>query len=99
MEHRPLTYVLPAHVDTGCIVNTGAIIEHEVFVGEFTHISVNAVVAGRCKIGKCVMIGAGATIIDQIEIADDVLVGAGGLVCRSIKGNGTYVGVPVRKLN
>ncbi|RAP37655.1 acetyltransferase [Legionella quinlivanii] len=82
----------------GCIINTGAIIEHDCVVGEFSHISVNATVAGKVSIGKHVFVGAGAVIIDGVRIHDDVIIGAGSTVISDINEPGIYVGSPARKL-
>jgi UDP-3-O-[3-hydroxymyristoyl] glucosamine N-acyltransferase len=87
-----------AKIGIGCIINTGAIVEHECLVGDYTHISVNATLAGRSNTGKFCMLGAGATVIDGISICDGVTVGAGGVVARSLSVEGIYVGVPVRQL-
>lgn len=82
----------------GSIINTSAVVDHESVVGSYTHVAVNATVAGRCRIGDHVMIGAGAVIIDGISIVDDVIVGAGAVVVRDIKEPGVYVGVPARRV-
>ena len=95
-----LAHVGPAAViRDGCIVNTGAVIDHESMIGRCTHVSVNATVAGRCTIGDRVFLGAGAVVIDGITIADDVTVGAGAAVVCDLREPGTYVGVPARKLH
>lgn len=85
-----------ANIGAGCIINTGAIVEHESVVGDYTHVSVNSTIAGRCTVGRNVFIGAGATIIDKISVCDDVVIGAGCVVTSSIFEIGTYVGVPAR---
>jgi sugar O-acyltransferase (sialic acid O-acetyltransferase NeuD family) len=85
-----------ARIGLGTILNTGAIVEHDCQVGEFSHVSVNAAVAGRSRIGKFVFIGAGATVIDDVTVGDDIMIGAGGLVIASIGKAGTYVGAPAR---
>lgn len=87
-----------ARIGQGCIINTGAIVDHESSVGDFSHVSVNATIAGRSHVGRFAMIGAGATVVDYMEIGDEVTVGAGGLVRHAIVEPGVYVGVPVRKL-
>jgi acetyltransferase-like isoleucine patch superfamily enzyme len=68
-------------------------------IGDFTHVSVNATVAGRSRIGRFGMVGAGATIIDGVEIVDHVTIGAGAVVIRSLRQPGVYVGIPVREIN
>jgi sugar O-acyltransferase (sialic acid O-acetyltransferase NeuD family) len=85
-----------ARIGRGAILNTGAIVDHETQVGAFTHISINAAVAGRCTIGANVMIGAGAVVIDGISIAEDVIIGSGATVVADIAHAGTYVGTPAR---
>ena len=88
-----------ARIGAGCIVNTGAVVEHEAVVSDFSHVSVNAVVAGRSRIGRLVMVGAGATVLDGLSIVDSVTIGGGGVVHRSIDLPGVYVGVPVRRVS
>jgi len=85
-----------AKVGKACILNTGSIVEHEVRIGNFSHVSIQASIAGRTKIGKHVLIGAGATVIDKITITDNATVGAGAVVVHSIDKPGTYLGVPAR---
>lgn len=80
------------------IINTSSIIEHEVKIGSHNHISVGAKVCGRVTIGNGCMIGAGAVIIDKISICDNVIVGAGAVVTKDITQNGTYIGIPARKI-
>lgn len=88
-----------AQIGMGCVINTGAVVEHECVVGDYVHISVNATVAGRAHIGNFVWIGAGATVIDKVGIAAESTIGAGGVVISSLTRSGTYVGVPVRRIN
>ncbi|MDY7531810.1 acetyltransferase [Pseudomonas sp. Bout1] len=87
-----------ASVGTGCIVNTGAIVEHECLIGDFTHISINAAVAGRCHIGRLCFIGAGSTVIDGIRVNDGITLGGGACAHRDLDEAGIYVGVPARKM-
>jgi sugar O-acyltransferase (sialic acid O-acetyltransferase NeuD family) len=86
------------HVGRGTIVNTGAIVDHESSTGHFSHVSINASVAGRVKIGSFCCIGAGASVIDQLSICDRVIIGAGATVIHTIDAAGTWVGVPARKV-
>lgn len=74
-------------------------------LGEFCRIQEGVTIGatnGSTKapiIGNRVYIGSGAKIIGDISIADDVCIGAGGVVVKSITENGTYAGVPVRKVS
>lgn len=87
-----------ASVGVGCVINTGAIVEHECVVEDFTHVSINAAVAGRCHIGRLCFIGAGSTVIDGIKIGDSITLGAGACVHRNLEEPGVYVGVPAKKM-
>jgi sugar O-acyltransferase (sialic acid O-acetyltransferase NeuD family) len=83
-------------IGCACIVNTGAVIEHECVVDDFSHLSVNSVLLGRSTLGKFVFLGAGTTVINGISISDQVTIGAGGVVVKSIYKSGVYVGIPAK---
>ena len=85
-------------IGEGCILNNGAIVEHDCVVGAFTHVSVHATVAGATSIGERVFVGAGATVRDGIQVTNDVVIGAGSTVIHSIDAPGVYVGSPVHRL-
>lgn len=87
-----------AAIGDGVILNTGSIVDHDSVVGDYSHISVNATVAGRCKIGRHVMIGAGAVVIDGVAICDNVIIGAGAAVVSDINDPSVYIGIPARKV-
>lgn len=87
-----------AEIGVGVILNTGCIVEHECVVGDFSHVSVNATLAGRGRIGRRVLVGAGAVVIDGISVCDDVVIGAGAVVVDDIDESGVYVGVPARRV-
>jgi len=67
-------------------------------VGDYNHISVGAVVAGRSRVGDRCFLGAGSTVIDGLQITDDVMLGAGACAHRNLEQAGTYVGVPAKFL-
>ena len=85
-------------VGQASIINTGATVEHESFIGDYSHVSINSCVGGRSRVGAYCMLGAGAVVIDAISISDRVTIGAGAAVIDSIALPGTYVGVPTRRL-
>ena len=92
-------YIGPeVRIGKNSIINTGSIIEHETIIGNHTHIAPGATICGRCRIGNNVLIGAGATVKDCIEICDNVIVGAGAVVINDILEQGTYVGVPAKRI-
>lgn len=87
-----------ARIGRGCIVNTCASIDHDCVVGDFTHVSVGTHLCGTVTVGRSTWIGAGATVSNNLEIADGCTIGAGAVVVRDIREQGTYVGVPARKV-
>jgi UDP-N-acetylbacillosamine N-acetyltransferase len=93
-------YIGPgAIIGNNNIINTGAIIEHEVSILDNNHIAPGCVICGRVKIGSNVFAGANAVVRDKITICDNVIIGAGSVVIRDINEPGVYVGNPVRKLS
>ena len=81
-----------------CIINTGAVVEHDNVIKDFSHISCNATLAGTISIGRNVYIGAGAIVRNNLSICDNCVIGAGGVVVKDLLEEGTYIGVPVRRL-
>lgn len=80
-----------------CIINTGAIIEHDNIVEDFAHISVGAKLAGTVYIGKYTWIGIGAVVSNNISICEKCVVRAGAVVIGNIETSGNYQGLPARK--
>ena len=86
-------------IGRGCIVNTCASIDHDCKIGDYVHVSVGTHVAGTCEIGKGTWIGAGAVVSNNVKICGDCMVGAGAVVIKDIREVGTYVGVPIERVD
>ncbi|MEL7798447.1 acetyltransferase [Idiomarina loihiensis] len=90
------TQVLPRAILNACqvgvntIINTGAIIEHDVIIGSNCHIAPGAIICGNVSIGDNVHIGAGAVVIQGIRIADGAIVGAGSIVKRDLSATSVH---------
>lgn len=87
-----------AKIEAGSIINSGAIIEHEVKIGKFSHIGPNAVICGNVKIGENVFVGSNSIIKEGITIGNNTIIGAGSVVLNDVPSNTTYVGNPARKI-
>jgi sugar O-acyltransferase (sialic acid O-acetyltransferase NeuD family) len=87
-----------AHIGRHCIINTGAIVEHDDAIFNYTHLSPNSALGGNVTIDSNVHIGIGATVRNGIHIADDCVVGAGAVVVKDITESGTYVGIPAKRM-
>lgn len=87
-----------SQIGKGCIINTGATIDHDNKIEDYVHISPGVNIAGTVKISKGTWIGIGSSIVNNININSKCKVGAGAVVMKDINEEGTYVGVPVRKI-
>ena len=85
-------------IGRGVIVNTSSSIDHDCTIGNWCHISVGAHLSGTIQIGECSWIGAGATISNNLSICSEVTIGAGAVVVKDITEEGTYIGVPAKKI-
>jgi len=80
----------------GCIINTGAVIEHDVSIGEFSHVAPGAVLCGDVRIAEHCHVGAGAVVRQGIAIGAGTVIAAGAVVVRDFAGGGVLCGVPAR---
>ena len=80
------------------IVNHGAVVDHDVQVGEFTHVAPLVALSGAVRIGRRVLVGAGAKVLPGVRVGDDVVIGAGSVVIADLTEPGTYAGVPARRI-
>ena len=87
-----------AVVGDHCIINTGAVVEHDNILGDFVHISPRAALGGTVTVGAGTHIGIGACVRNNVNICGGCTIGAGAAVVRHITEEGTYVGIPARRL-
>lgn len=85
-----------ARVGAGCIVNTGAVIEHDVSLGDWTHVAPRAVLCGDVAIGAHSHVGAGAVVRQGIRLGAETVIGAGAVVVSDFAGGGVLIGLPAR---
>ena len=77
-----------------CIINTGAIIEHECIIMDAVHIAPGAVLAGNVTVGERTFVGANSVIKQDITIGKNVIIGAGSVIINDIEDGKTVVGNP-----
>ena len=70
-----------------CIINTGAIIEHDSKIGAFSHISVGSVLCGGVQVGSDSFVGANATVIQGKTIGNKCIIGAGTTIRKNVEDN------------
>jgi sugar O-acyltransferase (sialic acid O-acetyltransferase NeuD family) len=86
-------------IGKGCIINTSASLDHDNVIEDYVHISPGVNIAGTVKVGKGSWIGIGSVVSNNVNICSGCKVGAGAVVVKDITEPGTYVGIPVRKID
>ena len=81
-----------AKIGQNCIINTRALIEHDVVVGDHSHVSTGVIVNGATRIGSKTFIGSGSIIRNGLIIGDNCLVGMGAVVVKDLKDNSREIG-------
>ena len=87
-----------AKIGKGCIINTGANIDHDNIIEDYVHISPGVSLAGAVTVGQGTWIGIGSVVSNNIKITRGCKIGAGAVVIRDITEAGTYVGVPANRI-
>lgn len=85
-------------IGKGCIINTGATVDHDSSIEDYVHVSPGVHLAGSVNIGYGSWLGVGSVVSNNIKITSGCKIGAGAVVVKDITIQGTYVGVPVRRV-
>lgn len=88
-----------SRIGKGCIINTSSSLDHDNVIEDYVHISPGVRTAGSVGIGKGSWIGIGSVVSNNVNISSGCKVGAGAVVVKDITEPGTYVGVPVRRID
>ena len=88
-----------SRIGKGCIVNTSSSLDHDNVIKDYVHISPGVMTAGSVEIGKSTWLGIGSVVSNNVNICSGCKLGAGAVVVKDITEPGTYVGVPVRKID
>lgn len=88
-----------SRIGKGCIINTSSSLDHDNTIEDYVHISPGTRLAGTVKVGKGSWLGIGSVVSNNVNICSGCKVAAGAVVVKDITEPGTYVGVPVRKIN
>jgi sugar O-acyltransferase (sialic acid O-acetyltransferase NeuD family) len=67
-------------IGENCIVNSGAILEHDVQIGSHTHVSTGCIINGNVEIGENCFIGSGAIVFQGVRIPDNTIIPAGKVI-------------------
>lgn len=83
-------------IEDFCILNTGAQLEHNSYMGEYSHLSCASITGGKVSIGRFAAITLGVTLIDRISIGENTVVGSGSLVINDLPDNVLAYGNPAK---
>lgn len=86
------------HVGDFNLFNWNTTIGHDTVIGSYNVINPGCSVSGRIYLGDACLLGTGCRVLETLNIASNVTIGAGAVVIASIAGEGTWVGVPARRL-
>lgn len=92
--------VLTVDVEIGrhVAVNLNCTIGHDAIVQDYATVYPGVHISGNVSVGQCVELGTGSQIIQGKKIGNNIVVGAGSVVTKDLSKQGTYVGVPVRRV-
>jgi len=86
-----------ARIGPHAVVNSGAIVEHDVSLGAFGQIGPGAVIGGATRIGEGAFIGLGARVRDHVTIGAEAVVGMGAVVVADVPAGALVLGIPARR--
>ena len=94
----PFSYVGPFSKVGECVlINTGAILEHDAEVGDYSHLAPRSTVLGSSTVREKSLVGAGATILPNLVFPEESVLGAGSVfTSSSFQVQGKYLGAPAR---
>ena len=85
-------------IEDACIINTGAIIEHECYISKAAHIGPGVVLAGNVYVGERSFIGANTVIKEGVSVGSDVVIGADSVVLKDVSNGQKIAGNPAKSI-
>lgn len=88
--------VLNAYAEVGesCILNTGCIVEHDVWVGRLCNLGPGSVLGGQVELDDHVSLGIQVSVQQGVRISRGIVVGFYSLVTKNLEKSGMYWGSP-----
>ena len=82
------------------IINSGAILEHQSQIGDFSHLAPGSAVLGGASVGSNCLVGANSVIGQKVTLPDQSTLGALSFLSKSpVVTGGTHVGSPAKQVN
>ena len=85
-----------AEIGLHCIVNTGACIDHDNVLDDFSSVAPGACTGGNVRVGTGAAVGIGATVRHGVVIGARTVIGAGSVVLADVPEASVAFGVPCR---
>jgi len=83
-----------ANLESHCIVNTGASVDHDCFLAENVQLGPGARLGGGVRVGANTFIGMGACVAPSINIGTHAVIGAGSVVLNDVPDGVMVAGAP-----
>lgn len=80
------------------LVNTAAVLEHDVILGDHVHVAPRACLCGGARIATGAHIGAGAVVAQGCSIGSGAVIGMGAVVVSDVPPGVTVAGTPARPI-
>ena len=92
--------ILTVNVTVGrhVIINLDCTIGHDAVLQDYSTLYPSVNISGNVNVGYGTELGTGTQVIQGKAIGDRTIIGAGSVVIRDIITEGTYVGVPTKKV-
>lgn len=89
---------IAAGVDIGraCIINHGAVVDHECRLADGVHIAPGAVLTGVVDVGRDAFVGARAVVLPRLTLGEGCIIGAGAVVTKHVAAGDVVVGNPAK---
>lgn len=92
------TVATEVEIGDTCIINHGAVVDHECVLEDGVHIAPGATLCGCIRVGACAFVGAGAVVLPKLTLGDCCVIGAGAVVTKSVPEGAVMVGNPARNI-
>lgn len=74
-----------------CIINTRALVEHDVSIKDHCHISTKAVINGGVSIGEGTFLGSASKVRELVKIGSRCVIGMGASVFKDLDDGSTFI--------
>lgn len=81
------------------IFNLSCTVGHDTNIGSYNIFNPGSNISGGVQIGNSNLFGTNSTVLQYMKIKHNNIIGASSLINKNIDSNGTYVGIPAKKIN